>query len=489
MSMRMLMFCAVPALLVGSADAPAGPAPDPREAAAATHAAAWVRMLEGELPAAGLREGHFSPRFQARMPVARAEMIFGVLRRFYGEGPVTVEETVAGDRAVTLTLRNSDGRRAEYELQFEPGDPTYRLGGFNARILGAAPEATWTGLTLDALIAKTERHADSLAAAGAFSGTVLIGHGAEVRLERSWGRNAPGAGSPPIRNDTPFPIASVSKVLNAVAVATLIRDGDLEPGAPIGRYLPDLPNPDLREHVTIEQLLMHSSGVADMMFADDHGHRPPPADLAELAAEVAGRPLAGPPGTAYRYGNGGAILLGRVVERLDGAPYPGAIARRVFTPAGMRHSGYLTRGHYPPTVARGAFTGPSGRTITTRDAFDTAPDPSAAVHASARDLFALQQALFRHGALSALLGILTAKHVEAGGGTDYTTGLMRRHLGKRTALGHMGSLPGVSAEWWYVPELEVGLVVLSNHGDAAAQVAERVLSGLATARMTDAPPR
>jgi len=454
--------------------------PAAAEARGRMRAEAWVKMLGNDMRIEDLWRDHFSPRFHERMPQQRARMIFGVLRQFYEGGPVTVEESVVGRDAVVLRLSNVENRWAEYELQFEPDDEHFLLGGFNAQILGVRPSSDWDHLTLDELLAKTSGFLDQREVEDRFSGTVLIGRRGEVLLEKTAGfRDVARSKSIGVR--TPFPVASVSKAINAIAVAVLVDQGKLALDAAVGRYWPEVPNARIRDEVTIEQLLMHTSGISSMLLADDLPDSPARAGLEAAALAVVGQPLSTSPGETYQYSNGGPILLGYLIERVSGQAYEDFVARHVLAAAGMKNSGFLRAGHYPEQVAVGSFTGPSGREATTEQQFEGAVNPSNSLYSTAGDLFRLNQALFRSTVFDAsILGVLTAHRIVANSTMDYTTGLMRKRFDGRFALGHTGGMPGISAQWWYMPETEISLIVLSNRSEQAADVAERLLGALAT---------
>ncbi|HXC05574.1 MAG TPA: serine hydrolase domain-containing protein, partial [Bacteroidia bacterium] len=60
---------------------------------------------------------------------------------------------------------------------------------------------------------------------------------------------------------TLFQLASVSKQFTAYCIVLLAREGKLNLNDDIHKYLPDFP--DLHEHITILNLLTHTSGIRD----------------------------------------------------------------------------------------------------------------------------------------------------------------------------------------------------------------------------------
>ena len=117
-----------------------------------------------------------------------------------------------------------------------------------------------------------------------------------------------------------FQIGSISKSLAAFAALRLAGEGRLDLDAPVSALLPDLPLP--AAPVTANQLMVHSAG-----FAHDAPLFPRVPD---------GRLWSGfAPGSAFSYSNTGYNILGLVIARAAGMPYPAALRALVLRPLGM----------------------------------------------------------------------------------------------------------------------------------------------------------
>jgi CubicO group peptidase (beta-lactamase class C family) len=129
---------------------------------------------------------------------------------------------------------------------------------------------------------------------------------------------------------------SMSKTITAAAVLQLVQAGAIGLDDPVNRYLAEVP---YETGVTIRTLLAHTAGLPNPLplrwvhAANRH------ADFDEgaaLAAVLAAHPsLRDPPGTRYRYSNIGYWLLGRVVERVSGRPFPAYVTEHVLRPLGL----------------------------------------------------------------------------------------------------------------------------------------------------------
>ena len=185
------------------------------------------------------------------------------------------------------------------------------------------------------LVARLQAYVDSLAGADAFSGVVLLAHGADPVCLHAWGMADREAGR--ANNlDTRFNLGSINKVFTATVTRQLAAEGRLSLDDTVGRLLPDYPNRDVAAGVTIRQLLEHRSGVGGNIFAAPAGGtRHDVRSIRDYLRLIADTPLEFVPGTREQYSNAGYIVLGAVIERLTGKSYYDVVRERIFQPAGM----------------------------------------------------------------------------------------------------------------------------------------------------------
>ncbi len=152
----------------------------------------------------------------------------------------------------------------------------------------------------------------------------------------------------PMRKDSLFWIASMTKPITAMGVLMLVEEGKLGLDDPVEKYLPSFkaqklatptgPVPTPRP-VTIRDLLTHTSGLsaASPTVANQ------PVDTIPLAAMVdhSGRtPLISAPGAKWAYSNTGINALGRIIEVVSGQPYPDFVQKRFFDPLDMNSTSF-----------------------------------------------------------------------------------------------------------------------------------------------------
>jgi CubicO group peptidase (beta-lactamase class C family) len=151
----------------------------------------------------------------------------------------------------------------------------------------------------------------------------------------------------PVTTETVFQIASMTKVFTAMAILMLVDDGKVTLDDRAARYLPWLPAK--YSGITVRQLLTHTSGVnPDMRTANIDE-----IDIAEFKRRLEARPVSFAPGTNVQYANTGFILLSLIVEEASGEEFGRFLQRRIFSPLGMRSTGYRVPQHNDARHARG----------------------------------------------------------------------------------------------------------------------------------------
>ena len=288
---------------------------------------------------------------------------------------------------------------------------------------------------------------------GGFSGEVAVARHGRVVFAHGYGL-ANRARERRVTLDTAFNLASMGKMFTGVAAAQLVQAGKLRFGDRIGTYLPQLPA-RLRS-ITLGQLLDHTSGLGD--FFGDPGYerlRPRLTTLGAYLPLVQRERLQFRPGTRWSYSNSGFLLAGLVIEKVSGERYDRYLARHVWKPAGMSHTGCFERSHLPAFAAIGYEDGGAGNTSS------LAPVGTSAggCYSSARDLLAFARAL-ESGRLvgRALVKTITTSKVAApGGGYGYG-------FGTRTGgtIWHNGGAPGAAGELDIDPKLGIVAVILGN---------------------------
>ena len=136
---------------------------------------------------------------------------------------------------------------------------------------------------------------------------------------------------------TVFDVGSVSKQFTAMSILLLQKDGKLDIDESVRKYIPELPA--YADHITLRQLLSHTSGIRDHfglleIAGRDFDGTADTVDYLRLITRSAAPNFE--PGTRYLYSNSGFVLLAQIVYRVSGMPLSRFAAERIFAPLGMR---------------------------------------------------------------------------------------------------------------------------------------------------------
>lgn len=170
----------------------------------------------------------------------------------------------------------------------------------------------------------------------------------KIGFLRAYGHRAVSPHKEPMSVDTIFDLASLTKpVATATAVMLLREEGRLRLDDSATRYLPEFSGQG-KDAITIEQLLLHTSGlIADNPLSEyEDGPEAAWKRICELK-------LLAEPGQRFVYSDVGYIVLGKVVERISGMPLAPFTERRIYDPLGMTETRFL------PTEAMRSRTAPT----------------------------------------------------------------------------------------------------------------------------------
>ncbi|AIC72299.1 serine hydrolase domain-containing protein [Mycobacteroides abscessus] len=180
----------------------------------------------------------------------------------------------------------------------------------------------------------------------------IVARDGQVKYRRAHGL-ADREGSVPMREDTLFRLASVTKPIVTMAVLRLVGDELIRLDDPVTRWLPDF-RPSLADgttpDLTIHHLLTHTAGLSYGLLEEPEspfhalgisdGIDVVDFDLRENLRRLAAAPLQFPPGSAWRYSLA-LDVLGAVVENATGLTLDRAVEKLAASPLGMRESGFV----------------------------------------------------------------------------------------------------------------------------------------------------
>jgi CubicO group peptidase (beta-lactamase class C family) len=308
----------------------------------------------------------------------------------------------------------------------------------------------------------------SLVAENKLSGVVLVAKDGITVASKAAGI-ANKATNAPIDLNTKFDLGSMNKMFTAVAIAQLAQAGKLSFTDTVGKHLPDYPNKEVADKVTIHHLLTHTSGMGMYWGEKFKEQRDKLLTVAAHLPLFAGDALAFTPGEKFQYSNAGYMLLGAIIEKVSGQDYHSYVREHIYLPAGMNDTGFYDPAKETPNLAVGyTKMSPDGQPqAEIRDNTnlrEVRGGPAGGGFSTAPDLIKFQQALFSYKLLDKThTELVTTGQVEGPQGMGkYGYGFGDNNIGGKRSVGHNGGFPGIAANFEMFPESGYAAVELMN---------------------------
>ncbi|NJY63032.1 serine hydrolase [Salinimicrobium sp. CDJ15-81-2] len=291
-----------------------------------------------------------------------------------------------------------------------------------------------------------------------------------------------------VDQNTLFGVASNTKAMTSAALAMLIDDGKLEWDTKVTEVIPEfkLYNPYVTSEFTVRDLLTHRSGLGlgagDLMVWPSQNT----TQKDELIYNLRYLKPVSSFRSQYDYDNLLYIVAGVVVERVCGQDYESFIKENIFEPLGMDRSAvnYNLIGDKSNVIDGHAPT--DGKLVPVGLSFTEAANPAAGVYSSVADMSKWVQAQLNSGKYGENLEkqlfserqhreMWTPQTLTGTGKGDYNTHFKAYGLGWFLSdvngyleVTHTGGLLGIVSQVTMIPELDLGIIVLTNQQSGAA---------------------
>lgn len=203
-------------------------------------------------------------------------------------------------------------------------------------LLSSAPSAPLdphTAERIDAAVRQALHRGDTPGA------VLLIAASGRTLFHKAYGFRAKRPEERPMTPDTLFDMASLTKaIVTSTCIVLLIEQGLIRLNDRIASHLPELSSNtnDGRDEITIEHLLLHTSGLISSSAQSDYTQ-----GLSKALVKIHAQRLLASPGTRYEYSDLGYIILGALVERKTGQSLDVFAQKHLFGPLGMRDTLFL----------------------------------------------------------------------------------------------------------------------------------------------------
>ncbi|MGC2697221.1 MAG: serine hydrolase domain-containing protein [Candidatus Angelobacter sp.] len=169
--------------------------------------------------------------------------------------------------------------------------------------------------------------------------SVLVARGDRVLLHKGYGF-ADLALEAPAKDETVYHVVGPMLPFTGIAVMQQVERGKLSLDDDISKFVPEFPLQG--HHVTIRQLLNHTSGIVDYHYLGDpiEATSRQPKALDEVMALYAGKNWVNEPGKKWDWSISGFQLLVTIVERVTGQSFPDYVQQNIFKPASVKSTTY-----------------------------------------------------------------------------------------------------------------------------------------------------
>lgn len=304
--------------------------------------------------------------------------------------------------------------------------------------------------------------------AGEFNGSVLVARQGQILYQRGFGL-ANMEWNIPNEVNTKFEIASMTKQFTALLVLQFVNEGKIKLDGHLSDYLPYY-RKDTGSRITIAELLSHTSGIPNFLSFPGFIDGPPSRThygVMEFVKKYCSNNLQSEPGTKFDYGNSGYFLLGAVLEQISGNSYEQLLRDRIFTPLGMKDSGYFHSETVIPRLASGYERKAEG--FQNARYYDTSiPFAAGGMYSTVDDLYLWDQALYGERLLPARLRDLLFKPNLENYGYGWNILIPKAgspYAGEAIAM-HTGLVFGFQCVIARIPKHQELIVLLDNAEDA-----------------------
>lgn len=306
----------------------------------------------------------------------------------------------------------------------------------------------------------------------------------------------------PVNENTLFGIASNTKAFTVAALGILVDEGKLKWDDKVTKYIPEfqLYDPWVTKEFTIRDLLTHRSGMGlgagDLMFfpdSSDFTQKDVIHNLRYLKPVSSFR-------SKYDYDNNLYIVAGEVLSRVSGESWENFIEDHILQPLGMTHSASTFNRLKDKTNVVDAHAPVDGTVRVIARHNGKADHPAGAIYSSIADLSKWVLLQLNHGKYGASLdkqlfsdkvheemwSPQTIQPLSAFNATTYHTHFESYGLGFGLSdvkgykqINHTGGLEGMVTQITMLPELNLGIIVLTNQqeGSAFRAIANQIKDG------------
>lgn len=296
---------------------------------------------------------------------------------------------------------------------------------------------------------------------GVFNGSILFAKDGKVVIKKTYGYSDLRTKTP-LKLDTKFQLASVSKQFTAMAIVMLKEKKYLNYSDPVAKYLPGFPY----KNITIHHLLTHRSGLANYnYFADKfwkNRNKPMKTkDVVKMMKKHKGLAYIAPD-KRFNYCNTNYVLLAAIIESVTGMSYKQFMETQIFRPLHMYNTQVYTLSD--SASIKNKAKGHEARGWISRQTYQDEATGDKGIYSTVEDMFIWDQYLYGNDFISQKE---MQKAFEPGGKwvgkNNYGYGWrMFKTEGDRYITYHTGWWHGFRSYFVRLPEDKGTIIILNN---------------------------
>jgi len=234
---------------------------------------------------------------------------------------------------------------------------------------------------------------------------VIVARKGIIVLQEAFGRLTHAEDSPPLKLDSIFLMASISKPITATLAMILVEDGLLGLNRPVSWYIPEFKGKG-KDAVMVHHLLTHTAGI-NISLDQESKKKREESNVPDFEATqhpnvgkhlltIYDAPLWRPPGQQMKYSSHGYELVGEIVRRVSGKSVEDFARERLFDPLRMKDTFYVVPESVAHRIVKLPPNSPKADNLNRKDLL-TAPWGAFGVFSTAIDMVVFGQMFLNCG--------------------------------------------------------------------------------------------
>ncbi len=265
----------------------------------------------------------------------------------------------------------------------------------------------------------------------------------------------------PMKPEHIFEIGSITKQFTAVGILMLEEEGKLSVNDPVTKWIENYPTHGYT--ITLHHLLTHISGIKSYTGLEKWTkvwrQDMKPMEMIDLFKN---EPMDFAPGEKWSYNNSAYFMLGYIIEKASGMPYPDFVEKRIFQPLGLKNTYY---GSMSRVIANRASGYQKNETFVNAEYLSlTQPYAAGSIMSTVDDLLAWNTAIHAGKLVKkeTLAKAFVDPKLNNGKYTHYGYGWGLNDINGSLTYEHSGGIFGYLSNGIYLPKEDVYVIVLSN---------------------------